>query len=149
MTPKNRIIEGKNRFKGGEGWSKMTQKKSDIIYEWSLWGKLTLNKISDSALKLVEFVKKKINKRCQVASSKSFFTMQNKSTDLFTMIPDLSENPCSHPKVQQLLRYSLYPQNLPTYSRTKQSFKNLVKWHCSRWPAQRTKFWNPWKPTNR
>ena len=26
MTPKNRIIEGKNRIKGGRGGSKMTQK---------------------------------------------------------------------------------------------------------------------------
>ena len=26
MTPKNWIIEGKNRINGGEGWSKMTPK---------------------------------------------------------------------------------------------------------------------------
>ena len=33
MTPKNRIIEGKNRIKVG---SKNDSKKLDIIYEWSL-----------------------------------------------------------------------------------------------------------------
>ena len=31
MTPKNRIIEGKNRIKG-DGGSKKDPKKSDIIY---------------------------------------------------------------------------------------------------------------------
>ena len=38
MTPKNRIIEGKNRIKGGEasrGGVKNDSKKSDIIYAWS------------------------------------------------------------------------------------------------------------------
>ena len=35
MTPKNRIIEGKNRIKGGGG-VKIDSKKSDIIYEQSL-----------------------------------------------------------------------------------------------------------------
>ena len=32
MTPKNQIIEGKNRIKGGRG-VKNDSKKSDIIYE--------------------------------------------------------------------------------------------------------------------
>ena len=41
MTPKNWIIEGKNRIEGGGGGGggggvKNDPKKSDIIYAWSL-----------------------------------------------------------------------------------------------------------------
>ena len=36
MTPKNRIIEGKNQIKGGRGGVENDPKKSDIIYAWSL-----------------------------------------------------------------------------------------------------------------
>ena len=42
MTPKNRIIEGKNRIKGGKG-VKIDSKKSDIIYVLSLIFKKNIN----------------------------------------------------------------------------------------------------------
>ena len=44
MTAKNRIIEGKNRIKGGKG-VKIDSKKSDFIYVLSLIFKETLIKL--------------------------------------------------------------------------------------------------------